>query len=688
MPLKDLDIERVYDTSYEDASESFFNPVLSEADVYRRASAYFSSASFSLIAAGISSMLWNGGKIEMLIGNPRELSEEDYNAIESSQEGTCEAISHLFPSREELEEMMENENVRALALLLQSRRLEMKFVLPRRSSRLFHAKFGIIIDYLGDGIAFAGSPNETLGGIGINVEVFNTFKSWVPGQSEYYRDYYALFEKYWSGDLNGDAIVLDIPEALRESVIEAKEGYVKKHKMTLYGEQTEGLLYLRPYQRQALEYWRSHGRVCMLEMATGTGKTKTAFACIKNLFKEGGRVPVIIAVPTAEVARQWSSGWFDVFGEYPKVYESGKNSRESVRENASVLGKEAVIIGTYSFLSGKYFSNKVLPYLTRHKPALVADEAHHAGAKEFRNVLDNAYLYRLGLSATPIRQFDDEGSSVISNFFGKNQFSYSLGEAIKDGYLSKYKYYPKFAELSDDEIYEYAQLTKKMLKAFAEQSESDLSADREKYEYSRKALVYARAKVIKKASAKYLEMRSILESLKNKGELSRLMVFCEDTDQLRIIVNELASKGVNYRIMSGKTPDAERAKIISNFSSGNLDCIVAMKVLDEGVDIGLAERAILMSSAKDPRQYVQRVGRVLRIYPSKSVAEIYDVIVYASPAKIGTGLAKVEKSIIKGELERAFYFSRTADNDIECFRTLEAFGHKINIDIWLFNEHD
>jgi len=687
MPLKDLNIERVYDTSYEDASESFFNPVLSEANLYRRASAYFSSSSFRIIATGLSSMLWGGGRIQLLIGNPKELSEDDFKAIASSNEKEHKEISKLFPSQEDLEKMMENENVRALALLLESGSLDIKFVLSKRAEGIFHVKFGIIEDSVGNGIAFAGSPNETMQGLAINVEVFNTFKSWEPGQVEYYWDYSSKFESYWHGGSIGYDLVLDIPEALKGVVLEAKRQYDKKHATA------EGGLFhgtqppLRSYQHLALEYWRNHGRIGMLEMATGTGKTKTALACIADLFEENGRVPVVIAVPTSDIAKQWSLEWHEAFGEYPKLYQSGSGSREDIIEYAGTLGSKAVLIGTYSFLSGEYFSSKVLPYLTNKSACLVADEAHHTASQDFRKVLDCAYKYRLGLSATPHRQFGDEENLVIDSFFGEDFFSYSLEEAIRDGYLSEYNYYPAFVELSYEEVNEYARLTKKIAKALAGKKPISSRANLEGNKGPLERFIFARTRIVKKTSAKYTELSSVLERMRDDSNLSKLMIFCEDSDQLGAVAGVLVRLGAIYGVISGETPSNQRTKIISAFSSGKVACIISMKVLDEGVDIGSAERAILMSSARDPRQYVQRAGRILRKFPGKPIAEIYDIIVYASPKKLGGDLEEAEKRIIKGELQRAAYFSKIARNSHDCIRRLETFGEKIHMDVWRILGH-
>jgi hypothetical protein len=193
MGLKDIEIKRVYDTSHDKAVEEFFNPALNQASRYQRASAYFSSNSLRPLATGFSSLFWSGGKVQLLLGNPESLSEEDWNAIIASKNKAYEEISKLFPSIEDLKKMMEDDNVRAFAQLLQSRRLEIKFVLARRIDQLFHVKFGLIVDSDGNGIAFSGSPNETLHGLYRNIETFNTFRSWKEGEIDFYNDYASIF---------------------------------------------------------------------------------------------------------------------------------------------------------------------------------------------------------------------------------------------------------------------------------------------------------------------------------------------------------------------------------------------------------------------------------------------------------------------------------------------------------------
>lgn len=627
-----------------------------------------------LLATGLSSLFWSGGEMQLLVGNPKSLSDDDWDAIVSSEDKVYQEISKLFPSIEELKKLMEDDNVRAFAELLKSGRLEMRFVLARRVDQLFHAKFGIIVDSQGDGVAFAGSTNETIHGLEGNIEVFNTFKSWNRGELDFYNDYASIFADYWEGRHIDGIVVSSLPDGLKRDVVNASNEYSREHAI-----KNPGHIYLRQYQLQAMDYWKRSGYIGMLEMATGTGKTLTALACVKELFEREGKHPVVIAVPTGEVAKQWSSSWMAFFGQYPKVYTSVGGDKDKLREYASIFGEGAVIIATYNFLSAEYFSLKVQPFIGNHA-VLIADEAHHLGAPQFRNVLSDSYQFRLGLSATPHRLFDDEGNDAIESFFGKDVFSFSLKQAIEGGYLSEYNYFPRFVELTDEEAEEYSQLTSKISKSFARHPQTH-NEDRNTSKGDWKKLIYARARIVKKASAKYNEMNGILSDLKNNGGLSKLMVFCEDKDQLGKVASLVASFGAMYGIISGETPGAERSKIIRSFTSGDIAVIIAMKVMDEGIDIGSAERAILMSSAKDPRQYIQRAGRVLRKSPGKPIAEIFDIIVYADPIKVGKQMEVIEKGAIRGEIRRTLYFTETARNQLYCLDMLDSLKQKIDISL-------
>ena len=670
MGLKGISIKRVYDTTHRKAADEFFNPALADAFLYQRATAYFSSSSFRLLSTGLSSLFWSRGKMQLLVG--KLVSENDWDAIASSKDKAYKEISKVFPSIEELKKMMEDDNVRAFAELLGSGSLEMKFVLSSGPEQLFHSKFGIIMDREGDGVAFAGSINETEQGLGSNIEVFSTFKSWIEGEREYYELYSSLFSDYWEGVHIGGIVVSELPEELKEQVVIAAKEYSKEQ-----GPRKASNASLRPYQRKAVDYWKQNGYRGMLEMATGTGKTRTALECVNELVNEEGRHPIIIAVPTGEVAKQWSSSWMEYFGRYPRIYTPSGGEKANLQEYASIFSNDAVIIATYNFLAGSFFSSKMLP-LIGEDALLIADEAHHLGAKKYRDILSGPYRFRLGLSATPHRLFDDEGNDAIETFFGKESFSYSLEQAIADGYLAKYDYFPKFVELSDEEVEEYSLLTRKISRSFAKYLQSPNEGEIAINDNLQR-LIYIRAKIVKKASAKYNELNKILEDLKNEGKLSKLMIFCEDKDQLEQASKQLDSLGAVYRRVSGEKLSAERAKAINDFGSGDIDAIISMKVMDEGVDIEASERAILMSSSRNPRQYIQRAGRVLRKSAGKKKAEIFDIIVYVDPRELGAQMEKIERVAIRGEILRAEYFTSMAHNRAECNAALSSLRRRINI---------
>jgi superfamily II DNA or RNA helicase len=212
-----------------------------------------------------------------------------------------------------------------------------------------------------------------------------------------------FFSNYWEGRYIDGVVVSSIPEKVRRDLINAEIQYgeenVKNHTSKAY---------LRPYQLRAIEYWKEHNYIGGLEMATGTGKTFTALECIKELFKKVGRKPIVIAVLTMEIARQWLDGWMAFFGKYPILYRSKNKEKYRISEYASIFGNEAVIIATYNFLSGTYFHKEVLP-LIGNNAVLIADEMHHLGAPTFRRLIKMPYQFRLGLSATPHRLFDCEG---------------------------------------------------------------------------------------------------------------------------------------------------------------------------------------------------------------------------------------------------------------------------------------
>ncbi|MFP3257210.1 MAG: DEAD/DEAH box helicase family protein [Candidatus Nanopusillus acidilobi] len=673
MSFREIKFKIFYDSDYDDIVSNFFELVLKEAKLYKLVFSYYDFSNLQLLARGLSSLFWSGGEARFIIFIL--VSNEDYDQIIQSKKDPFEKFKKTFPTIDQLRDMMKIKNFEALGKLLSADRIKIKFALSKKG--IFHMNYGIIKDQYGNSIAFVNFLNETGSVLESNREQFNVFKSWDYSQVEYIKSYEQNFDKYWSGTDLEDTIIYDMPSELYNLLIDAYYSCSKQ----INENKIEGLQ-LRNYQIKAIDFWISNGYVGLIEMATGTGKTIVAINCVKKLKENlNGDICIVIATPTKLISQQWKKVWYENFKESPFIIDSEKsNTKDLLYNYTSFVKKSKVIIGTYEYISSDYFVNEIMPMLKGEK-LLIADEVHWLGAHKYSFIMQQGYKYRLGLSATPQRMFDEQGTELLMKFFNNKVFSYTLSQAIAEGYLSEYQYYPYFCPLSEEEIDLYEKLTKKFL-INLENEIINYILNNDEIPKSVENILFMRAKIVKKARCKIPLLQNILENLKKNGKLKFLIVYFEDYEQIGQAKNILNNLMVKYQIISVRSNSNERRQAIKLLSEGKIDCILAMKVLDEGLDIPFAEREIIISSSSNPRQYIQRAGRILRKSENKKIAEIYDIIIYADLEKISFELNQIEKNVISNEIKRAMYFCNSARNKYECIKLILNLGEKFNISIW------
>ena len=304
MNFKDLEIKRSYETNSDKDQllKEFYIPVLSQSVRYYRIAGFFSSTSISVAMRGVEAMINNGGKIKMLVSP--ELSEEDYEILKNNNFSDSSLLFKKF----NIDDIRENDHLQLFAWLLANGKLEIKIVINKNAKNsLFHQKIGIMVDKDKNMISFSGSVNETAQAWLNNIEEFKTFKSWVEGQNEYLNDDLKKFSQYWNNEKE-HAIVYDIPKALKEKIIDKKPknlddlsimySYVKKDDQKL------SKLSLFPHQEEAVNEWLNNNRNLLMEMATGTGKTRTALGCLNELIKRNESFLAIVATPQSTLSRQ------------------------------------------------------------------------------------------------------------------------------------------------------------------------------------------------------------------------------------------------------------------------------------------------------------------------------------------------------------------------------------------------
>lgn len=654
MGLRELKLSPSYETTESKSQllDDFYIPVLENACKYYRIAGFFSSSALSVAAKGIEGLVNNGGKMYLLISP--EISEEDYKII---KEHGLNADSSVFS---ELSfETTQDENLKALAWLLDNRKLEIKIVVGKKSrNSLFHQKIGIIFDNAGDMISFSGSINETAQAWISNIEEFKVFCSWEPGQLDYLQSDLTKFLAYWKDQRPDIADVYDIPESIKAQIVKVKprdiwdlnimRRYRKDKKIS------ENKLSLFPHQERAVYAWKTNGYSLLMEMATGTGKTRTAIGCLLDKLNDSETLLTIVATPQNTLSRQWREDLIklnitlDREGIIDGSNSKWKKDLEFILLDLSDKKiKTAIIFTTHDTASSERFVNIIRKNKYNTKILFIGDEVHATGAAKQRNALLSEYDYRIGLSATPERMFDEGGTSLIREYFGNKSFEFTIADALKTinpltgkPFLNTFSYHPIFVRLTESESKKYGKISQliAILKA-----KDNYDPDELQRLYDR------RAEIGKNAENKFEALANLLDSMVPET-IQDTILFVSDKQiqrgfdilssrkikRAKITESESASKVVNDE------GDTERQEIIAQFVRRQLQVLVGIKCLDEGIDIPNARVAILMASSTNPREFVQRVGRVIRQAPDKQPSEIYDFIAVPYEGDAGTGLLEKE----------------------------------------------
>ncbi|CAD5976808.1 Putative DNA helicase Rad25 [Planktothrix tepida] len=424
-------------------------------------------------------------------------------------------------------------------------------------------------------------------------------------------------------------------------------------------------LHLRAYQKQAVNNWFANRGRGTLKMATGSGKTITALAIATELYQKIGLQALIIICPYRHLVTQWAKE-AEKFNLNPILaFESVRYWQKQLSTELYQLraGYQAflTVITTNSTLISEGFQSQ-LRYFPE-KTLMVGDEAHNLGSPRLGESLPRNIGLRLALSATPERHFDESGTDAILNYFGPVlQPELTLAEAIRQGALVRYLYYPILVELTEAESRAYHRLTTRIGWA--------LMGDEKNWENNETvtALLIQRSRLIASASNKLDALRQLMKTRLNT---THTLFYCGDGSietledysprQLEATVELLGSE-LGYRVntYTAETPLIEREKLRQQFERGELQGLVAIRCLDEGVDIPAIQNAVILASSCNPRQFIQRRGRILRPHPGKERATLFDMIVL--PPDLDRNTLEVERNLLRKELKRFLEFANLADN--------------------------
>jgi len=678
MSLKNLNLKNSYDSDQDDILDNFYIPALSEAVLYKRIGGYFSSAAFSLASRGLSKFLLNNGRMQLLVNHVLQRSDKDVIEKIYSDQKYIENILKEDVNSWNLENKMVKNHVMILGWMLAHKLLDLKIAITVEP-QIFHQKIGILIDNEGNKISFSGSNNETVSGWKSNIEEFKVFKNWITEQRKYLESDEEKFNSFWNGR-SRRFIVVDAPTAVRKKLIKTAPKrfedlqFVNTETKTVIGidrqepitnNNLENKKELFDYQKMAIRNWIKNKYKGIFEMATGSGKTFTSLNAIKQIFEDCREYCTIVAVPYKHLATQWISDIKELFPN-SVIIEAHSDSlgwqkklNEFLSDYKNNLTNEIFIVISYDTLATVKFQNIFTNNFNIYKTyVLIADEVHNIGSPIRMQGMIKNINFRLGLSATPTRWFDEEGSEKIMSYFQKTVFKFDLKMAIENGCLTHYEYHPIFVQMSEQEIEKYYQFTRKIM--FSRNREKD-----PKDNDLTKFLLIKRSKIIKNLDSKIVAFESLIKKINQEGGMDHLLIYCDSGGQLQLVQKLLNEYGIiNHKFTQIETND-QRKKILSDFDQGIYNCLVAVKCLDEGVNVPSTKTAIILASSTNPREYIQRRGRVLRKHKGKEKATIYDFTVLPVGGYEEKELALLERKIFKKELKRIYEFIETSNNKAE-----------------------
>lgn len=687
MGFKDLLFKYSYDSDYDDILNDFYIPVLSESVQYYRLAGYFTSNSLAIASKGMSNFILNGGEMKLICG--ANLEKKDWEMIKKANLDPQTVIAQsMIDDLKNLEEGFVKNHVEALGWMVAKNKLEIKIAIPIMDNHddqninlninpIFHQKIGILKDVDGNMLSFSGSNNETLSGWKNNIEEFKVFRNWDLNENEYFKADLNRFKKFWEG-LGRKIEVIDLPDVIEEHLIR-----IAPSKPFLHSPKKKKIK-LWDYQKEAINNWINNDCTGILEMATGTGKTFTALGCLKKIFDNTNEILVVVTCPYQHLAQQWNKE-VEKFGLTfdKKIVADGSNKRwkddlvDSLIELSIGDIKTLIIFTTHRTFSSSLFIGSIKDYKEGFESFLIADEVHGLGAEISSHGLINEYDKRLGLSATPQRWFDLEGTEEIYGYFGGVIFEFTLEKAINTinpatdtTYLTPYEYMPKFVCLDDEELDDYLEVTKNIAFKYARSRKNHL--DNKQLQ----SLIFKRANIIKNAVNKFVALEQILDEIGSNSKW--IIIYCSNKqiDRIMEILNNRRITAHRFTMDEDTKPDnkyngeSERDYLIKKFASADYSCLVAMKCLDEGVDIPPARIAILMSSSGNPREYIQRIGRIIRKFEDKEKAQIYDIIALPPLKRFPSQIKDFERDIFKKEEFRFEEIAKTATNNIEALKQI------------------
>lgn len=653
--LSVLKLKTEYRSIKEAPAQAFYRPCLQHAIICKRAAGYFRSSVFLVTGPSVIEFARRGGLMK-LICSP-ELDAEDIDSIALGYARRSQIIAERLI--EQIDQMLSEDrtayHTRILATLVAVGGLEIKLAVRADRKGLYHEKIGIFADGIGNRVSFKGSANETWSAWDPsgNFESIEVFCSWRGGlEQERVSKHDAHFDALWS---ENDADIEVFPFPLNAIDRLKKTAFARLDDVTdIALHKPKERRSPMPHQNRAIAAWDAQGGRGIFEHATGSGKTFTAIIAISRQAEKG--LPTLVLVPSRLLLEQWAKELREEIPAAALLLAGAGNDKwrmprrlQSMSDPDPALGGR-IILATMQTASATEFRDRIV---TGDHLLVVADEVHQTGSPQNSQVFGIEAGLRLGLSATPTRYGDPNGTAKMFRYFGTVvPPPITLNDAIDAGRLVPYEYFPHCLNLTAEEADEWKELTRAISLEIARQRPDE--GGKKAISERAKMLLIRRARIAKKAAGKVKLAAAILNSHFENGQ--SWLVYCEDADQLTEVLSKLKDAGIDaveyHSAMAG-----DRDATMSWFRAyGGI--LVSIRCLDEGVDIPAISHALILASSQNPRQFIQRRGRVLRRSPGKEIAVIHDAIV----VPVDPEDEPEQMSLLRAELVRSIEFSKHAIN--------------------------
>lgn len=672
--LAGLDLNPVYRSCTSRLGYHLLQGLLRVGVTYDRAVAFVSSSVLGVAAAEFAHF-FERGNVMRLVCCPR-LSRQDAHALRRS---VTERPTVLRDRRSASDLLRAGDLSHALSVLVARGCVQLRIAVrsPDAEGAIYHEKIGLVCDARGNSVAMSGSANESSSAWRANFERVDLYASWRdPAERARTSRIRDQFDALWRNETPG-VTVMDLARAVTLGVLSVQENEETLGRSRVSASLTSVEEVLVPpddmrlyaHQERAIASWGDAGGRGILEMATGSGKTFTALMLAARVHVRLARpMLIVIVAPYIHLVDQWIAAC-EKFGLRPVRCAEGKSSWHSqLSSSVSALGSGRRTVLSVVTTSSTLVSDGFQEVIRRvaQPILLIADECHNYGSRQMRLALPDHAEMRLGLSATPERWMDEEGTRELTSYFGGVVFSYGLAEAIAGGVLTPYRYFPIRVELEDDELDEYMEITRLLCRYLGGSHDDALNE-------SAKRLLLRRARLIASARSKIRHLRRLMSP---RASDTHMLVYCGDgqvegavpQESVRQVEAAVRMIGVDLGMTCAsythQTPPARRLELLRLFGSGDLQALVAIRCLDEGVDVPATRTAYILASSTNPRQFVQRRGRVLRRYPGKRRAEIYDFFAVPPLEGIDAGTSEyaVLRRLLGGQIQRAAEFADLAEN--------------------------